>query len=232
LPSLYYLAGLALRKPKKIQIPMTLDEWLSGLWHLPHTPLAVKKRTAGSFTESGVVMVRLSAAYTHAIDAWRQVSLPVLRVALGIIYIWFGAEKVGGVSPVASLVRNTVPFVTPPQLFVPVVGMFEVAIGIWLISGIGLRVMLPLFVLHMLGTFGVLVVQPSVAFQHGNPFLLTATGEFVIKNLVLLSAGLAVVCWQTSRSLATQTDRETALGPVMSPIVTPDPAAIIAPQEI
>ena len=176
-------------------------------------------------------MVRLSAAYTHAINTWQQVSIAVLRVALGIIYVWFGAEKVGGVSPVAQLVRNTVPFVTPPQWFVPAVGMFEVGIGIWLITGIGLRVMLPLFVAHMLGTFGVLVIQPSIAFQHGNPFLLTATGEFVIKNLVLLSSGLAVVCWQTSRLLATATERETAHVPVVSSISAADPATGIAPQE-
>jgi putative oxidoreductase len=49
-----------------------------------------------------------------------------------------------------------------------------------------------LFVLQMLGTFLVLVVQPDIAFQEANPLLLTTEGEFVIKNLVLLSAGLLI----------------------------------------
>jgi putative oxidoreductase len=176
-------------------------------------------------------MARLSAAYTLAIHAWQQVSVPVLRVALGIVYVWFGAEKVGGVSPVAQLVRNTVPFVDPPQWFVPAVGIFEVGLGVWLISGIALRVILPLFVVHMLGTFGVLVVQPGLAFQHGNPFLLTATGEFVIKNLVLLSAGLAVVCWQRELSPAAEIALDTAHVPAMSPSVAADPAVMTATQE-
>ena len=44
----------------------------------------------------------------------------------------------------------------------------------------------------MAGTFLVLVMHPEVAFQDGNPFLLTVEGEFVIKNLVLLSAALVI----------------------------------------
>src|SRR4030067_873882 len=55
-----------------------------------------------------------------------------------------------------------------------------------------LRVTLGLFALQMMGTFLVLVVQPDVAFQDGNPLLLTVEGEFVIKNLVLLSACMVV----------------------------------------
>jgi uncharacterized membrane protein YkgB len=55
-----------------------------------------------------------------------------------------------------------------------------------------LRIVLALFALQMIGTFLVLVIQPEVAFQDGNPLLLTTEGEFVIKNLVLLSAGLVI----------------------------------------
>jgi uncharacterized membrane protein YkgB len=42
------------------------------------------------------------------------------------------------------------------------------------------------------GTFLVLVVRPDIAFQAGNPFLLTTEGEFVVKNLVLIAGGLVV----------------------------------------
>jgi hypothetical protein len=37
-----------------------------------------------------------------------------------------------------------------------------------------------------------LVVQPGIAFQDGNPLLLTVEGEFVIKNLVLITAAMVV----------------------------------------
>src|ERR687892_663886 len=61
-----------------------------------------------------------------------------------------------------------------------------------LLAGRALRTVLALFWLQMLGTFLVLVIQPDVAFQRGNPLLLTVEGEFVVKNLVLLSAGMVV----------------------------------------
>ena len=44
----------------------------------------------------------------------------------------------------------------------------------------------------MAGTFMVLVLLPDVAFRDGNPFLLTVEGEFVVKNLVLLSSALVI----------------------------------------
>jgi putative oxidoreductase len=45
---------------------------------------------------------------------------------------------------------------------------------------------------HLTGTFLVLVTQPQVAFQDGNPLLLTTEGEFVVKNLVLIAGALLV----------------------------------------
>jgi len=47
-------------------------------------------------------------------------------------------------------------------------------------------------VAHLTGTFLVLVLQPQVAFQDGNPLLLTTEGEFVVKNLVLIAGALLV----------------------------------------
>ena len=46
--------------------------------------------------------------------------------------------------------------------------------------------------LQMLGTFLVWVTQPGDSFQDGNPLLLTTTGEFVLKNLVLIAAAMVV----------------------------------------
>jgi uncharacterized membrane protein YkgB len=57
---------------------------------------------------------------------------------------------------------------------------------------VALRLTLLLFWLQMAGTLMVLVLRPDMAFQGGNPLLLTAEGEFVIKNLVLIAAGLVV----------------------------------------
>lgn len=131
---------------------------------------------------------RLDAAIGRFLRKW---SIPALRVSLGIVFVWFGALKLLDITPVTDLVANTVYWVDP-DWFVPVLGVAEVAVGIALIAKVGLRAALAVFAAQMLGTFLVLVVQPDIAFQDGNVFKLTTEGEFVVKNLVLLSAGLVV----------------------------------------
>jgi putative oxidoreductase len=127
----------------------------------------------------------------RVIDVLARWATPLLRVSLGVVFLWFGALKIARVSPVADLVARTVYWVDPAW-FVPVLGALEVIIGAGLLAGRALRTVLALFWLQMLGTFLVLVIQPDVAFQRGNPLLLTVEGEFVVKNLVLLSAGMVV----------------------------------------
>jgi hypothetical protein len=55
-----------------------------------------------------------------------------------------------------------------------------------------MRLTLLLFLAQMVGTFLTFLILPNVVFQHGNPLLLTVEGEFVVKNLVLIAAGLVV----------------------------------------
>jgi len=131
---------------------------------------------------------RIDRTITSALRRW---SLPALRVSLGIVFVWFGALKVFGVTPVADLVADTV-YWFDPDWVVPVLGWAEMVVGVGLIFGVWLRAVLALFVAQMAGTFLVLVVQPDIAFTDGNPLLLTVEGEFVVKNLVLLSAGLVI----------------------------------------
>ena len=127
----------------------------------------------------------------HVTAFLRRWSIPLLRVSLAVVFVWFGALKVLGVTPVKDLVAETVYWVDP-DWFVPVLGWVEIAVGLGLAFGIALRAVLAAFFLQMAGTFLVLVVQPEVAFIDGNPLKLTVEGEFVVKNLVLLSAGLVV----------------------------------------
>ncbi len=120
-------------------------------------------------------------------------SLSILRVSLGIVFLWFGALKVTGTTPVADLVAQTLYWMPiPAAQAVIFIGWWEVLIGLGLLIGRWLRITLVLMFLQQLGTFLVLVLLPQVAFQHGNPLLLTVVGEFVVKNIVLVSAGLVV----------------------------------------
>jgi uncharacterized membrane protein YkgB len=120
-----------------------------------------------------------------------RVGVPLLRISLGLVFLWFGLLKIFEVSPVAGLVAKTI-YWFDPDVVVPALGAFEVFVGLCLVAGRLMRIALPLLVLQMAGTFLVLVLLPEVAFRDGNPLLLTVEGEFVVKNLVLLSAALVI----------------------------------------
>ena len=131
-------------------------------------------------------------AVDERIAGWMEHwGVTVLRIALGVVFVWFGALKVIGKSPVEDLVRETAYFV-PGDFVVPAIGVWEIIIGLGLLFPIALRLTLLMFWAQMAGTFLVLVVHPGLSFQDGNPLLLTVEGEFVIKNLVLMAAGLVI----------------------------------------
>jgi uncharacterized membrane protein YkgB len=121
----------------------------------------------------------------------RRWSVPILRISLAVVFIWFGALKVFGKTPVFELVASTVYWVDPAW-FVPALGVVEVLIGLGLLFRIGLRVVLAVLFVQLVGTFLVFVLRPEIAFQGNNPLALTTEGEFIVKNLVLLAAALTV----------------------------------------
>ena len=133
----------------------------------------------------------LSDLERRAVGVLRRVAIPLLRVSLGLVFVWFGALKVLNVTPVGELVAGTLPFVDPAW-FVPFLGAVEVALGVGLLVGRWITAVCAVLVAHLCGTFLVLVMQPQMAFQDGNPLLLTTIGEFVIKNVVLISAALVL----------------------------------------
>jgi uncharacterized membrane protein YkgB len=118
-------------------------------------------------------------------------AIPLLRLSLAVTYIWFGALKLIGKSPVSDLVKKTAFFI-PQDIAMPLMGIWEVAIGVGLLLRFPLRLTLLALFGQLAGTFMVLFVRPREAFERGNPFLLTERGEFVVKNFVLLAAGMAV----------------------------------------
>jgi uncharacterized membrane protein YkgB len=137
------------------------------------------------------VLVRLSQLEDRVVGVVRRVSLPLLRVSLGVVFIWFGALKVADATPVGDLVAGTIPWLDRAW-FVPVLGAVEVVLGLALLVGRLLTLVVAVLVGHLCGTFLVLVMEPELAFQNGNPLLLTTIGEFVVKNIVLISAALVL----------------------------------------
>lgn len=122
---------------------------------------------------------------------WMQhYGLRFLRYSLGIIFIWFGILKPFGLSPAIELVTRTV-YWLPPQVFVPLLGWWEVAIGICLLYKPLIRIGILLMIPQIIGTFLPLVLLPEVVYD-GSFFALTLEGQYIVKNLVLLAAALVI----------------------------------------
>ncbi len=114
----------------------------------------------------------------------------LLRFSLALIFIWFGALKPFGLSPAQELVEKTV-YWFDPKIFVSVLGWWEVAIGACLLYKPFIRGAIFLLFLQMPGTFLPLLLLPNICFTQF-PFGLTMEGQYIIKNLILISAGLVI----------------------------------------
>ena len=121
-----------------------------------------------------------------------------LRYSLAIVFFWFGILKPIGLSPAAALVEKTV-FWFSADWFVPFLGWWEAAIGIFLLFRSTLRIALLLLFLQIPGTFLPLVLLPEITFDHF-PFGLSLEGQYVIKNLVLIAAAITVGGTVTDRA--------------------------------
>jgi uncharacterized membrane protein YkgB len=152
----------------------------------------------------GGLLPRLRTLEDRAVEILRAISLPLLRLAIGAVFVWFGALKLANSTPVADFVANTLPWFNRAWL-VPALGIFEVAIGLALFAGRYLTLVCAALVAHLTGTFLSLIMQPNVTFQHGNPLMLTTEGEFVVKNLVFIAAGLVIAARFNRRE---QTDKK------------------------
>lgn len=114
-----------------------------------------------------------------------------LRVSMGIIFIWFGALKlVPDLSPAEDLIRDTVPFV-PMSIFIPFLAIWEIAIGIGFVSGRFMRITILLLFLQMPGTISPIFLNPSAVWATF-PYGLTLEGQYIVKNMVLISAALVI----------------------------------------
>jgi putative oxidoreductase len=136
--------------------------------------------------------LRARAVDEMASEALRPFTLTILRMLLGVLFLWFGGLKVAGVSPVEGMVSGTLPWLNPSVAVIGLGGV-EVLLGLGLVSGVLLRAVLPIVVAHLAGTFLAFVMLPGLMLRDNNALLLTETGEFVVKNLVLLSATLVLM---------------------------------------
>ena len=120
----------------------------------------------------------------------------LLRISVGLVFLWFGALKFfPGMSPAQDLAIRTIQVMTfglvPAQLALYTLATWETLIGVGLILGVFMRETLLLLFLQMLGTLTPLVFFPQETFTLF-PIAPTLEGQYIIKNLVLISAGIVM----------------------------------------
>jgi uncharacterized membrane protein YphA (DoxX/SURF4 family) len=122
--------------------------------------------------------------------------LTALRIALAVVFLWFGVLKFfPGLSPAQDLASRTIEVLTfglvPPAVALPVLAAWEVAIGVGLLIGRWMRVTLLLLFVQMLGTVTPLVLFPAETWIQA-PVAPTLEGQYIIKNIVLVTAALVL----------------------------------------
>lgn len=152
-------------------------------------PRPVMHSESPSISVAWRLLATARASYYRLLELIGLVAPMALRVSLALVFLWFGALKVTGESPVLGLVSATVPWLEP-ALAMHLLGAVEVLLGVGLLLGRFQRLLLLVLATHLSGTFLTFFMAPQLMFQHGGPMLLTADGEFVVKNLVLISAAL------------------------------------------
>ena len=133
----------------------------------------------------------------RAITNWMaKYSIPYLRVSLALIFIWFGSLKFfPGLSPTIGLIERATDIVTfgnmPASVAIYGLAATECFIGLGLLFNVLMRMTLLLLFLQMLATSTPIILLPEVVFAKP-PFALTMEGHHIIKNLILIGAGLVL----------------------------------------
>lgn len=122
--------------------------------------------------------------------------IALLRLSVGTVFLWFGLLKFfPGLSPAVDLATRTMHVLSfglvPPTAALLILAAWECAVGLGLILGVFLRATLLLLWLQMAGTVTPVFIFPQEVFSQF-PYAPTLEGQYIIKNLVLVSAGIVV----------------------------------------
>lgn len=127
------------------------------------------------------------------IDWLRRSYLPVARLAVFIIYVYFGVLKLLGDSPATPLAHALVEKTVGGQHFhvlFMLLAVFECIIGVLFLFPKLTRIVIPLLLLHMIIVCSPLFLVPNLAFT--KPFVPTLEGQYIIKNVAIIALAIGV----------------------------------------
>lgn len=134
-----------------------------------------------------------------------QVSAPVvLRVTLGLVFLWLGITKFIDPQTIVGVFRNTYSFLADPTI-VYILASLEVLTALWLFVGIGMRFLGILMILFFIGTlsiFAMLMFSGNAMFAKQGFPALNVTGEFFWKDICLIGVALMLIAQDMAKQAA------------------------------
>jgi len=133
----------------------------------------------------------------NKVNTWlTQNAMNLLRISIGIIYVWFGALKFyPNLSPADQLAKDTIYLITfgliPNHIAIILLALWETLLGVVLIIGLWKRAAFYILVLHMVCTFVPLFFFRDISFTN-SPYAFTLVGQYIMKNLIIIAAALVL----------------------------------------
>ncbi len=133
----------------------------------------------------------------NKVNNWlTQNALNLLRISIGIIYVWFGALKYfPNLSPADQLAKDTIHLITfgliPNDLSILMLAIWETLLGALLVIGVWKRAVFYLLLLHMFCTFVPLFFFADLSFTNA-PYAFTLVGQYIMKNLIIIAAAIVL----------------------------------------
>jgi uncharacterized membrane protein YkgB len=122
-----------------------------------------------------------------------RMNMPFARLAIFVVYFWFGVLKMIGVSPAGPLVTalwmKTIPFIPLPT-FMVLFSAYEMLIGVLFLIPKMERPAIGLLLLHISMTVMPLVLLRGIVWQ--NFMVPSLEGQYIIKNIVIVALALSI----------------------------------------
>jgi len=131
------------------------------------------------------------------VNTWLTMNaMNLLRISIGIIYVWFGALKFfPNLSPADQLAKDTIYLITfgliPNHVSIILLALWETLLGAVLIIGAWKRTVFYILLLHMVCTFVPLFFFTDISFTD-SPYAFTLVGQYIMKNLIIICAAMVL----------------------------------------
>ena len=130
----------------------------------------------------------------HAIISFfRRGFIPFARIALFVLFFWFGIVKLTGLSPAGPLAEALTAQIVGAHYFdvlFKLLALVECVIGILFLIPKATRIVIPLLFIHMAVVCAPLVFLPALIWHA--PFVPTLEGQYIIKNIVIVAVAMGI----------------------------------------